>query len=67
MAILRNLGDRIEGRKIICQFKKHTGPHRVSTRGAHNAQMIRAEGNPAFAVVDKVFEWVEKTESVERA
>lgn len=62
MTVLRRLGDRIEGKKIICQFKKHSGPHKVSTRSAHNAQIIKTEGNPAFAIVDKVFEWVEHIE-----
>ncbi len=60
MTVLRNVGDRIEGKKIICQFKKHSGPHKVSTTSAHNAQQIKAEGNPAFAVIDRVFEWIGK-------
>lgn len=58
MAILYKVGDRIEGKKIICQFRDYSGPHKVSTKGRHNAQQIKAEGNPALAVIDKQLEWV---------
>jgi hypothetical protein len=59
MTVLYKVGDRIEGKKIICQFGKCDGPHKISTRGRHNAQQIKAEGNPALAVIDKQFDWVD--------
>lgn len=41
------------------EFERFHGPNRISTRGRHNAQRIKAEGNPAFAVIDKQLDWVD--------
>lgn len=59
MITLYNSGDNIQGKKIICEFERFRGPHKITTRGRHNAQRIKAEGNPAIAVVDKQLDWVD--------
>jgi len=55
MPIYRGENDGIEGDKIYCVFRKSTKPVRVTTGGRHNAQAITIEGNPAKAVIVKVW------------
>ena len=55
MPIYKGKNDAIYGDKIYCVFEKSTKPKRVSTKGRHNAQAITIEGNPATAVIVKVW------------
>ncbi len=55
MPIYRGYNDGIEGDKIYCVFKKASKPHKVSTEGRHNVQSMTIEGNPARAVIVKVW------------
>lgn len=59
MTVLYKVGDAVQGKKIICEFERFHGPNRISTRGRHNAQRIKAEGNPALAVIDKQLDWID--------
>ena len=55
MPIYRGYNDGIEGDKIYCVFKKSDKKHKVTTGGRHNAQAMTIEGNPARAVIVKVW------------
>lgn len=58
MTALRNTGDSIEGKKIICEAEDFSKPHRISTGGRHNAQQLIGKGNPARAIIDQPLKWV---------
>ncbi len=60
MTTYYSAGDTIEGRKIICEFERSQGPHRISTKGRHNAQRIKTQGNPTRAIIDVPMGWVKK-------
>lgn len=57
MTTLYDVGDSIEGKKIICAGKRIEKPHRVSTSGEHNIQQTKIDGNPARAVIDQPVRW----------
>lgn len=57
MTTLYGSGDSIEGKKIICEAEKFQKPHRISTKGRHNAQQVKADGNPAKAIIDQPVKW----------
>lgn len=58
MTTLYDLGDAIEGRKIISEAEEFSKPHRISTKGRHNAQQLTGKGNPAKAIIDQPLKWV---------
>ncbi len=60
MTTLYNAGDSIEGKKIYCEAERFQKPHRISTKGRHNAQQVKAEGSPARAIIDMPLGWVKK-------
>ena len=59
MPVYKEENDAIEGDKIYCVFEKGSKPRRVTTGGRHNAQAITIEGNPAKAVIVKVWRFKE--------
>ena len=55
MPTYRGENDAIEGDKIYCVFRKAGKPKKVTTGGRHNAQAVTIEGNPARAVIVRVW------------
>lgn len=58
MPIYRNVNDTLEGKKIYCVFERGTKPSLVSTKGRHNAQRMKIEGNPAIATIIKPLRYI---------
>ncbi len=51
MTLLLKTG--VEGERIVCEFRKMTGPHLIAKTAAHRAQRIRIIGRPASAWIEK--------------
>ena len=55
----KGLNDTIVAERIYCVFERTKGkPHKISTRGRHNAQSLTVEGNPATAVITKTLRYI---------
>jgi hypothetical protein len=48
-----DLGDGLQGERIVCQCRKVRGPWLVEGTGGHRAQRVVIEGMPAEAWIEK--------------
>ncbi len=53
MTTSRQQGDTIEGERIVCYFRKISGPVVIAGTSRHRQQRAVVIGLPASAIVDK--------------
>lgn len=58
MTILRNVGDAIEGEKVVCEYSapRRLKPSKFSGGGEHREWRVKLVG--AYCVIEKKFRWL---------
>lgn len=58
MAVLRNLGDEVQGERLICFYRKSDREVIIPLTSGHRGIRIKLHGLPARAIVEKVVEFI---------
>lgn len=53
MTVLYQVGDGVKGEKLVCEFRKLSGPYLIAKTGAYRAQRAVLIGLPAEAWIEK--------------
>ncbi|RLG25641.1 hypothetical protein DRN70_03990 [Methanosarcinales archaeon] len=51
----RDIGDKIEGERVVCEARSISKPVLIHRSGAHRAQRVKLTGNPVVCWVEKPF------------
>lgn len=58
MTVLRELGDEIQGERLICFYRKRDREVLIPLTKGHRGWRVKLRGLPARAIVEKVCEFV---------
>ena len=53
MSTLREIGDAVEGERLVCLCRKVAGPYLVAGTSGHRAQRVVMHGLPARTWIEK--------------
>lgn len=60
MTVLKNVGDGIEGERVVCEYKRPSKlkPKRFSAASGHRQWRISING--AYCIIEKKYRWLGK-------
>ncbi len=60
MTVLKNVGDAIEGERLVCEYRRPSKlrPKRVSAASGHRQWRITIKD--AFCIIEKKYRWLGK-------
>ena len=53
MTLLYQIGDGVKGEKLVCEFRRISGPYLIAGTSSHRAQRAVLLGLPAHAWIEK--------------